>query len=156
MNFIELEKAIKNIVGLKLNAIRYACEMLIFHFEQYALHAQCLTRIIKGDDILLTTLDYQSWDGEYEENNDEYYNLAKYKSEIEGGKVLSVEVNPLCDIIITLDNGATIQILIQNSHAHYDEENEQYRFFEASDDKTEDEKLPPHYVVYSKHIEIHS
>lgn len=156
MNFIELEKLIKKIVGLKLDTIGYACEMLMFNFEQYALHVQCLTRIIKDDDILLTTLDYQSWDGEYEENNDEYYNLAKYKMEIEGGKVLSVEVNSLCDIFIALDNGVTIQILIQNSYAHYDEENEQYRFFEASDDdETENEKLPPHYVVYSKHIEIH-
>lgn len=155
MTFIELEKLIKKIVGLKLDAIRYACEMLMFNFEQYALHVLCLTRIIKDDDILLTTLDYQSWDGEHEENNDEYYNLSRYKSEIEGGKVLSVEVSPLCDIIITLDNDVTIQILIQNSYAHYDEENEQYRFFEASDHETEDEKLPPHYVVYSKHIEIH-
>lgn len=95
------------------------------------------------------------FDGEHEENNDEYYNLAKYKSEIEGGKVLSVEVNPLCDVIIALDNEITIQILIQCSYAHYVEENEQYRFFKVSDDETENKKLPPHYVVYSKHIEIH-
>ena len=155
MNFIELEKLIKKIVGLKLDAIRYACEMLMFDFEQYALHVQCLTRIIKENDILLTTLDYQSWDGEHEENNDEYYNLARFKTKIEGGKVLSVEVNPLCDIFIALDNGVTIQILIQNSYAHYDEDNEQYRFFEASDDETKDERLQPHYVVYNKHIEIH-
>ena len=145
----------QNIVGLKLNAIRYACEMLMFDFERYTIHSQCLTRIIKDDDILLTTLDYQSWDGEHEENNDEYYNLAKYKSEIEGGKVLSVEVNPLCDVIIALDNEITIQILIQCSYAHYVEENEQDRFFKVSDDETENKKLPPHYVVYSKHIEIH-
>lgn len=155
MTYIELGKLIKSIVGLKLNTIQYACEVLMFGFEQYALHAQCLTRIIKDDDILLTTFDYQSWDGEHEENNDEYYNLAKYKSEIEGGKVLSVGVNPLCDIIITLDNGVTIQIFIHNSYAHYNKENEQYRFFEVSNDETENDKLPPHYVVYNKHIEIH-
>ena len=155
MNFIELEKLIRKIVGLKLDAVGYACEMLMFHFEQYALHVQCLMRIVKDDDILLTTLDYQSWDGEHEENNDEYYNLAKYKTEIEGGKVLSVEVNSLCDVFITLDNGVRIQILIENGYAHYDEENEQYRFFEASDNETKDKKLPPHYVVYNKHIEIH-
>lgn len=155
MTFVELNKSMQNIVGLKLNAIRYACEMLMFDFERYTIHSQCLTRIIKDDDILLTTLDYQSWDGEHEENNDEYYNLAKYKSEIEGGKVLSVEVNPLCDVIIALDNEITIQILIQCSYAHYVEENEQYRFFKVSDDETENKKLPPHYVVYSKNIEIH-
>ena len=155
MTFVELNKSMQNIVGLKLNAIRYACEMLMFDFERYTIHSQCLTRIIKDDDILLTTLDYQSWDGEHEENNDEYYNLAKYRSEIEGGKVLSVEVNPLCDVIIALDNEITIQILIQRSYSHYVEENEQYRFFKVSDDETENKKLPPHYVVYSKHIEIH-
>ncbi len=155
MTVVEFNKLIQNIVGLKLNAIRYACEMLMFDFERYAIHAQCLTRIIKDNDILLTTLDYQSWDGEHEENNDEYYNLAKYKSEIEGGKVLSVEVNPLCDVTIVMDNGITIQILIRNSYAHYDEENEQYRFFKASDADAENKKPPPHYVVYSKHIEIH-
>lgn len=150
MNSIELEKLIKNIVGMKLDAIRYACEMLMFDFAQYTLHVQCLTRIIKNDNILVTTLDYQSWDGEHEENNDEYYNLAKYKTEIEGGKVLSVEVNPLNDICIALDNGVTIEILIQNSYAHYDDEWEQYRFFEFAKDRADF----PHYVVYSKHIEI--
>lgn len=123
----------------------------------FAIHGQCLTRIIKNGDILVTTLDYQSWDGEHEENNDEYYNLRKYKTEIEGGKVLSVEVDRLFDVIITLDNGVIIQLLIQNSYSHYDEESEQYRFFEVSPDDTEEnrENLPPHYVVYSKHIEIH-
>ncbi len=155
MNYIALEKVIKKIIGLKLDAIGYTCEMLMFNFSQYALHVECLTRIVKNGDILVTTLDYQSWDGKHNETNDEYYNLAKYKTEIEGGKVLSVEVNSLCDMIITLDNGVTIQIFIQNSYAHYDAEREQYRFFEvSSNDETKEEKLPPHYVVYSKHIEI--
>lgn len=156
MNANELDKLIKKIVGLKLDRIGYACQMLTFNFEQYALHVQCFARIMKNNDILLTTFDYQSWDGEHEENNDEYYNLAKYKNEIEGGVVLSAEVNPLFDVVIILDNGVTIQVLIQNSYSHYDDEWEQYRFFEASShDEEEQENLPPHYVVYSKHIEIH-
>ena len=158
MNFIELEKLIKKIVGLKLDTIGYACEMLMFNFEQYALHVECLTRIIKDNDILVTTLDYQSWDGgEDGENNDEWYNLDKYREQIEGGKVLSVKINLLYDLIITLDNDITIQIYIQNSYAHYDSEREQYRFFECSSDDEDDEtdNISPHYVVYSKHIEIH-
>lgn len=156
MNFIELEKEIRKILGLKLLSLRNTYEMMMFEFEQYALDVLCLTRIIKNGDILVTTLDYQSWDGKHQENNDEYYNLSKYKSEIEGGKVLSVEINSLGDITITLDNGVTIQVIIQNSYAHYDEESEQYRFFEVSSDEAEDRKdFPPHYVVYSKHIEIH-
>lgn len=162
MNAFELKNLIAKIVGLPLTVIGYACEMLMFHFGNnemsYAIHGHCLTRIIKNGDILVTTLDYQSWDGEHEENNDEYYNLHKYKMEIEGGRVLSVEVDPLFDVIITLDNGVTIQLLIQNGYSHYDEELEQYRFFEASPDDTDEvqENLPPHYVVYSKHIEIHN
>ena len=52
-------------------------------------------------------------------------------------------------------NGVTIQILIQNSYSRYDEESEQYRFFEASDDEEVQDDFPPHYVVYSKHIEVH-
>lgn len=156
MNYIEFGILIKKIVGLKLDAIRYACEMLMFDFEQYALHCQCFTRVIKNGDILLTTLDYQSWDGEHSENNDEYYNLDRFRTEIEGGRVLSVEVNQLNDLIITLDNNITIQILIQNSYAHYDEENEQYRFFEvfSADEAKERKNLLPHYVVCNKHIEI--
>ena len=157
MKVSELETLIKKIIGLKLDSVRYACEMLTFDFAQYALHVQCLARIIKNDDVLVTTLDYQSWDGEDEDNNDEYYNLEKYRTQIEGGKVVSVELNSLFDLIITLDNDITIQILIQNGYAHYESESEQYRFFEASSgDAAERENLPPHYLVYSKHIEIHS
>lgn len=157
MNYCELKNLISKIVGLRLDIIGHACEMLMFNFGNYALHSQCMTRIIKNDDILVTTLDYQSWDGEHSENNDELYNLKKCRAEIEGGKVLTVDVNPLRDVIITLDNGVTIQILIQNSYAHYDEEHEQYRFFEAgSEDETEEQKNShKHYVVYNKSIEIH-
>lgn len=154
MNYCELKTVITKIIGLNLTHISFACEMMSLGFEQYTIHAQCLTRIVKNNDILVTTLDYQSWDGEHEENNDEWYNCDKYRTEIEGGKVLSVEVNPLYDLTITLDNDITIQILIQNSYAHYDEEFEQYRFFEFVDRMAEPQKeLPKHYVVYSKHID---
>lgn len=157
MNSIELEKLIQKIIGLKLESVRYACEMLMFDFAQYALHVQCLTRIIKNGDILVSTHDYFSWDGEHGDNNDEYYNLKRYRTIIEGGVVLSAEVNSLCDLMIVLDNGVTIQVLIENGYAHYDEEQEQYRFFEDSDDEAKEQKnLSPHYVVYSKHIEIHN
>lgn len=161
MNSIELAKLIKKIVSSRFTEVGWACNMLMFNFAgndiEYAIHAQCFTRIIKNDDILVTTFDWQSWDGEHEENNDYLYNLKKFKPDIEGGIVLSVEVNSLFDVIITLDNGVTIQIFIDRSYPHYNEGWEQYRFFETSpDDKAKkQENLPPHYVVYSKHIEIH-
>lgn len=156
MNSIDLKNILDNIVGLRLTDIKRACEMLMFHFENYAIHAQCLARIIKNDDILVTTADYQSWDGKSNKNNDEYYNLDKYKSIIEGGTVVSVEVNTLCDLFIRLDNDITIQILIQNGYSHYDQEREQYRFFAMCEDEETEEQSQQrnHYVIYSKHIEI--
>ncbi len=156
MNNSEFESIITKIIGLKLTGVHLACEMMLFNFEQYAIHSQCLTRIVKNDDILVTTLDYQSWDGECNENNDEWFNLDKFKSEIEGGKVLAIKLSPLKDLTITLDNDITIEAFIQNSYSHYDDEHEQYRFFEAEEDNETDEQKEsrPHYVVYSKHIDL--
>lgn len=156
MNNSEFENIITKIVGLKLTRITLICEMMVFNFEHYSLHSQCLTRIIKNNDILVTTLDYQSWDEECNENNDEWFNLDKFKSEIEGGKVLDIKLSLLKDLIITLDNGITIEIFVQNSYAHYDDEHEQYRFFEygTDDEPREQKNLRPHYVIYSKHIDL--
>ena len=148
-----LRNEIAKIVGLRLDMVHLAYEMMIFNFGDYSLHTQCLTRIIKNNDILVTTFDYQSWDGEESENNDEWYNLARFKAEIEGGKVLSAEVSPLNDIDIQMDNGVKLQILISNSYAHYDSECEQYRFFNASEEQIKQDK-PRHIVVYNKHIVI--
>ena len=153
MNYLDLHTIIQNIVGSRLTSVGRAFEMLMFDFEKYALHTQGLTRIVKYNDILVTTLDYQCWDGKVGENNDEWYNLNKFKQMIEGGTVVSININPLCDLTIELDNGITIQVFNQNGYAHYDEESEQYRFFEITDDDNE-QANQPHYVVYSKHIEF--
>ena len=161
MNFFELKNVISKIVGLRFTNVGGACNMLMFTFGsndvEYAIHAQCFTRIIKNDDILVTTFDWQSWDGKNEENNDYLYNLKKFKPDIEGGIVVLVEVNTLFDVTITLDNGVTIQIFIDNSYQHYNDEWEQYRFFQCSpeDEADKSDNIPPHYVVYSKYIEIH-
>lgn len=156
MNSSELEKTVAKIAGLRLDEVWCACEMLMFRFAQYSLHAQCPTRIIGKGDILLTTLDYQSWDEKTDSNNDEWYNLEKYKSVIVGGKVRSVKINPLYDLTIELDNDVIIQCFVGNGYAHYGEEREQYRFFETypGGETEEEEKLRKHYVVYSKHTEI--
>lgn len=160
MNSSELNNVISKIVGLRFTDVGWACNTLLFNFGgndvKYAIHAQCFTRIIKNNDILVTTIDWNSWDGEHDENNDYLYNLKKFKPDIEGGMVVSVEVNALFDVIIKLDNGVIIQLFIGNSYQHYDDEWEQYRFFESySDDEDYESENPPHYVVYSKHIEIH-
>lgn len=154
MKKCDLENSIENIVGLKLDSVNPACEMLMFNFGRYAIHSQCLTRIIRRDDILVTTIDYQSWDGETDTNNDEWFNLDKYKSVIVNGKVISVQILPWYDLIIRLDNDVVIQLLIENSYAHYDDEREQYRFFEISNESDTEQTQRRHYVVYSKHIDL--
>ena len=145
---MDLQNRLNVIVGKKLEKLGLACEMMTFVFEEYALHAQCLTRIIKDWEILVTTGDYQSWDGECSKNNDEWYFVEKYREEIVGGKVLSVEVNRLHDVRIELDNGVMIEALVSNGFSHFGEESEQWRFFEAG--KTD----LPHLVVYGKSVEM--
>ncbi len=49
-----------NIVGLHLADINLALNMLMFDFENYAIHVQCLARIVKNNDLLFTTHDYRS------------------------------------------------------------------------------------------------
>lgn len=143
-----LQGHFESIVGKRLEELRLACEMMMFSFEEYALHTQCLTRIIHEKDILVTTLDYQNWDGEVDTNNDEWYFLEKYRSKIMGGIVLSVKVSALHDVEIILDNGIRIELFIKNGYHHFDEECEQWRLFKVGDHSA------PHITVYSKTVDI--
>lgn len=111
----------------KLNSLKLACDMMVFDFGNIGLHCQGLTRIIKDNVILLTTLDYQSWDGDKNENNDEWFLYDKYKDSIIGGIVLKIDITSTFDLKIILDNGFIIESLISNGYNHYGEENEQWR-----------------------------
>lgn len=144
----DVQSRMNVIKGKRLNRLGLACQMMTFEFGEYALHAQGLTRIIKDDDILVTTWDYQSWDGECSKNNDEWYFVEKYRDEIVGGKVLSAEVSRVHDVRIELDNGVVIEVFVANGYSHFDEDNEQWRFFEIG--KTD----RPHLVVYGKSVEM--
>lgn len=93
-----LQEYISTIVGKNLTKLHLACEMMMFSFEEYALHTQCLTRIICENDILVTTLDYQNWDGEVDSNNDEWYFVEQYRDKIIGGTVKSATVSPVYDV----------------------------------------------------------
>ena len=137
------------LIGKRLDNINLACEMMMFSFEDYAIHSQCLTRIIAKNDIFVTTMDYQSWDGENDKNNDEWYFVDKYKEQIVGGIVLSVNLNALNDLSLTLNNGITIELFVQNGYNHFDDEREQWRFFSCN----ENSKLAC-IVVFSKSVEI--
>ena len=129
----KLNEHLQVIVGKQLVALNMTCEMMMFSFEKYELHTQCLTRIICDNDILVTTLDYQSWDGETEENNDEWYFVEQNRGKIVGGTVTSVKVNALHDVTIVLDNGISIELFVKNGYHHYDDKQEQWVFFKHHD-----------------------
>ena len=78
-------------------------------------------------------MDYQSWDGETEENNDEWYFVEQNRDKIVGGTVTSVKVNALHDVTIVLDNGISIKLFVKNGYHHYDDEQEQWVFFKHHD-----------------------
>ena len=149
MNYqAKLTKHLQIIVGKRLDAINLACEMMMFSIGEYKLHAQCLTRIIGENDILVTTLDYQSWDGEIEENNDEWYFIEKNRDKIVGSMVTSVTVSTLHDVAIVLDNGIRIELFVGNGYHHFDDEQEQWVFFKHHDHSY------PFITVYNKTVDI--
>ncbi len=143
----ELQAHLEKLKGKKLTDLHMACEMMMFTFEEYALHTLCLTRIVLNGDILTTTLDYQSWDEKEDSHNDEWYFVEQYREGILGGVVLSVTVSPLHDLTLQLDNGINLELFVKNGYHHYGEEEEQWRFFPIEDDS-------PHVVVYSKSTDL--
>ncbi|MBQ4601927.1 MAG: hypothetical protein IJB24_03610 [Clostridia bacterium] len=143
-----LNECLQSIVGKQLDTLNLACQMMMFSFENYALHTQCLTRIICENDILVTTFDYQSWDGEEESNNDEWYFVEKYRSKIAGGIVTSVNVTHFHDVEIVMSNGVKIELFIKNGYHHFDDEHEQWTFFKRGDHSY------PFITVYSKTVDI--
>ena len=143
-----LEEHLQIIIGKQLDALNMACEMMMFSFEKYELHSQCLTRIICKNDVLVTTLDYQSWDGEIEKNNDEWYFVEQNKDKIIGGTVTSVNVNALHDVTIVLDNSISIELFVKNGYHHFDDEQEQWVFFKHNDHSY------PFITVYNKSVDI--
>ena len=144
----KLIEHLKPIVGKRLDAINLACEMMMFSFEKYELHARCLTRVICKNDVLVTTLDYQSWDGETEENNDEWYFVEQNRAKIIGGTVTSVNVNALHDVTVALDNSISIELFVKNGNHHFDDEQEQWVFFKHNDHSY------PFITVYNKTVDI--
>jgi hypothetical protein len=135
------------IIGRPLDDLNLACEMMMFTFGDISLHSQCFTRIMLKERVLLTTLDYQNWDEEVDTNNDEWYNLSRYKDLIINNKVIKTELTGVKDLFICLENDILIQIFISNSSPHYVKECEQWRIFEKG------KKEIPHIVIYSEYNE---
>ena len=78
----KLLKELRLLKGQKLQRINLACQMIVLNFGEHGIHLQSFTRIIKNNDILLTTLDYQSWDQNISTNNDQWFYFEKFKNEI--------------------------------------------------------------------------
>ncbi len=160
MDKLEIKNSVSEIENCILKSFNLACEMMVFNFGECIIHSMCLTRIIKNNDILFTTLDYQNWDGEESKNNDEWYFKEIYCNEIVGGRVLSVEISPLNDLKIVMDNGISIEMYVSNGYNHYDDESEQWRLIKRNPDykPSPDKKHFSlfHIVVNSKSVEKQS
>lgn len=136
----------------KLEGIYLAANMLRFCFDNSLhLHVNGFCRVIKNSDLLITTHDYDSWDGEESTHNDEWVNVKAYKDELIGGKVTAVELNPINDLKVTLDNGVTIECLIENAYPHYEDEMEQWVLFEGKESGKEERGF---LTVYNKRVKF--
>lgn len=149
MNYAAIQ-FVNLLVGKKL--LHFCCEadILDFDFAPLALHAMGCSRVIKNNDILVTALDYLSWDLHESTHNDEWFNMEKFNSEIIDGTVISVEISPCHDLRIELDNNVVIECLIANAYPHYSEEKEQWVLFEPTKDHS-----GTFLTVYNKSIDFY-
>lgn len=123
------------LVGKKLEYLGCEADLLEFVFEaDLVLHAAGFSRVVTNDEILITTADYQSWDGIDSTHNDEWFNMAAHRVRIAGGRVVTAVVNALGDLNIALDNGVIIECRIANAAPHYGDEEEQWVLFEHTAD----------------------
>ena len=131
----EMSDFVSLLVGKKLDFLGCEADLLEFVFEEdLVLHAAGFSRVAADDEILITTADYQSWDGIDSTHNDEWFNMAAHRERIVGGRVVSAAVNALGDLNIALDNGVTVECRIANAAPHYGEEAEQWVLFEHTAD----------------------
>ena len=144
----KLNEHLQIIVGKRLDDLSLVCELMSFAFGDYVFRALGLTRIIRENDILVTTIDYLNWDQETDTNNDEWYFVKQYKDKIVGGTVTSVDVSSLHDVVINLDNGIRIETFVKNGYHHFDDESEQWAFFKV------DDHSHPFITVWNKTVDI--
>ncbi len=131
----EINEFINLWVGSQLESLHCACEILDFGFSgNLVLHGMGLTRVFLNEDLVITTIDYHSWDQTESKNNDEWYNKNRYKDHIIGGRVTKISINKSNDLFIELDNGVRIECYIANAYPHYNEECEQWLLFEHKED----------------------
>lgn len=126
-------KCVYDLVGQRLSDLGAHYEILILRFGEYELHVSCFARIIHNEEILLTTRDYQSWDESNHKHNDMYINIAKHGEALVGQRVTAVEISPVNDLFVTLDNDARIEIFSSNGNLQFTAEKEQWFFYKPKD-----------------------
>ena len=124
---------IYELVGQTMSDLGAHYEILTLRFGEYEIHVSCFARILHDGKILFTTQDYQSWDGNDYKHNDMYLNIAKYGETLIGQKVRSVEVSPINDLFIVLDNDTRIEIYSSDGRHRLSEESEQWFFYKPKD-----------------------
>ena len=122
-----------DLIGQTLSDLGAHYEILILRFGEYEIHASCFARIVLNGEILLTTLDYQSWDEKDHRHNDMYISIAKHGEALLGQKVQTVEISPANDLFVTLDNNARIEIFSSNGKLQLTDEIEQWFFYKPKD-----------------------
>ena len=140
-----LKQYLETFIGKELLNINLACEMMCFDFGNMSLHASSFTRVLQNNEVLVTTLDYQSWDGQVDSNNDLWRNVDKFKHLIIGNKIERIELSMVNDLFVYLENGIIIQSFAPNGPLHYSDYWEQWRFLVGLDD--EDDKAEPLHIV---------
>ena len=149
-NSIEIQSFLQQLKGKRLVSFGCEADILEFIFEgDFVLHAMGFSRVISGNDILVTTQDYQSWDEIESTHNDEWVNAAAFREKIVGGLVLSALINEVHDLKIMLDNGIVVECMVANSYPHYSDENEQWLLFEHTNDHS-----GKFLTAYNKQIEL--
>ena len=121
------------LVGQVMTDLGAHYEILILRFGEYEIHVSCFARILHNGKILLTTQDYQSWDEKEHKHNDMYLHIAKHGETLIGQKVQSVEVSPINDLFIVLDNDTRIEIYNSEASHQLSEESEQWFFYKPKD-----------------------
>ena len=147
----KLNQYLETFIGKELLNINLACEMMCFDFGNMSLHASSFTRVLKNNEVLVTTLDYQSWDGLVDTNNDLWRNVDQFKHGMIGNKIEWIELSPGNDLFVYLENGFVIQSFVANGPLHYSDCWEQWRFLVDLDVK-DDEVEPLHIVGEGKEI----
>ena len=138
------------LVGQTLGDLGAHYEILILRFGEYEIHISCFARIIHDGKILLTTQDYQSWDEKDHKENDMYLNIAKYGETLIGQKVRSVEVSPINDLFIVLDNDTRIEIYNSEASHQLSEESDQWFFYKPKD------KTYPYWSLTNNRVQTES